>query len=71
MGTNHNLFRQTGHKKAREPTIVFRLWIVSKIFEEFQHPAIQTKIVELFGGVFHQIKVRHSIGRKILYIQAF
>jgi hypothetical protein len=31
---------------------------VSRIFEEFQHPAIQTKIVQHFGGFFHQIKLR-------------
>ncbi len=27
---------------------------MSRIFEEFQHPAIQTKIVQHFGGFFHQ-----------------
>jgi hypothetical protein len=37
---------------------------VSRIFEEFQHPAIQTKIVQHFVGFFHQIKVRQPIGRK-------
>ncbi len=37
---------------------------MSRIFEEFQHPAIQTKIVQHFGGFFHQIKVRQPIGRK-------
>jgi hypothetical protein len=38
----------------------------SRIFEEFhfQHPAIQTKIVQHFGGFFHQIKVRQPTGRK-------
>jgi hypothetical protein len=30
----------------------------------FGRPAIQTKIVQHFGGFFHQIKVRQSIGRK-------
>jgi hypothetical protein len=34
------------------------------VSEEFQHPAIQTKIVKSFGGFFHQIKVRQPIGRK-------
>jgi hypothetical protein len=37
---------------------------VRRIFEEFQRPAIQTKIVQQFGGFFHQIKVRQPIGRK-------
>jgi hypothetical protein len=37
---------------------------MSKIFEEFQHHAIQTKMVQHFGGFFHQIKVRHPIRRK-------
>jgi hypothetical protein len=32
--------------------------------EEFQHPAIQTKIVQSFGGFFHQIKVCQPIERK-------
>jgi hypothetical protein len=27
------------------------------VFDEFQHPAIQTKIEQHFGGFFHQIKV--------------
>ncbi len=35
-----------------------------RIFEEFQQPAIQTKIVQHFGGFFYQIKVRQPIGRK-------
>jgi hypothetical protein len=32
--------------------------------KEFQHPAIQTKIEQHFGGFFHQIKVRQPIGRQ-------
>jgi hypothetical protein len=28
------------------------------VSKEFQHPAIQTKIEQHFGGFFHQIKVR-------------
>jgi hypothetical protein len=44
--------------------LFFGLRFVSRIFEEFQHPAIQTKIVQLFGGLFHQIKVRQPIRRK-------
>ncbi len=34
------------------------------IFEEFQQPAIQTKIVQQFGWFFHQIKLCQRIGRK-------
>jgi hypothetical protein len=40
------------------------LQLVSRILEEFQYPAIQTKIVQHFGGFFHQIKVRQPIRRK-------
>jgi hypothetical protein len=29
-----------------------------------EHPAIQTKIEQHFGGFFHQIKVRQPIGRQ-------
>jgi hypothetical protein len=32
--------------------------------KEFQHPALQTKIEQHFGGFFHQIKVRQPIGRQ-------
>jgi hypothetical protein len=32
--------------------LFFGLPLVSRIFEEFQHPAIQTKIVQPFGGFF-------------------
>jgi hypothetical protein len=44
--------------------LLFGGLLVSRIFEEFQHPAIQTKIVQNFGGFFHPIKVRQPIGRK-------
>jgi hypothetical protein len=37
---------------------------VSRIFEEFQHLAIQTKIVQQISGFFHQIKVSQPRGRK-------
>jgi hypothetical protein len=37
---------------------------MSRIFEEFQHPAMQTKMVQHFGGFFVQIKVCQPIGRK-------
>jgi hypothetical protein len=56
MGTNRNLFRQTGSKKAGESTMFFGR-LVSRIFEEFQHPVIETKIVQHFGGFFHPIKI--------------
>ncbi len=38
----------------------FGLQLVRRIFEE--HPAIQTKLVQHFGGFIHQIKVRQPIG---------
>jgi hypothetical protein len=41
--------------------LFFGLWLDSK---EFQHPAIQTKIEQDFGGFFHQLKVRQPIGRQ-------
>jgi hypothetical protein len=44
--------------------LFFGGWLVSRLFEEFQHPAIQTKIVQHFGRFFRQIKVREPIGRK-------
>jgi hypothetical protein len=44
--------------------LLFGLQLVSRIFEEFQHPAIQTTIVQHFGIFFHQIKVRQPLGRK-------
>jgi hypothetical protein len=37
---------------------------VSRIFEENQQSAIQTKIEQHCGGFFPQIKVRQPIGRK-------
>jgi hypothetical protein len=62
MGTNHNLLRQTGLQKCG--LLLSGGWLVSRIFEEFQHLAIQTKIVQHFGGFFRQIKVRQPIERK-------
>jgi hypothetical protein len=38
--------------------------LVSIIFEEFQHSAIQSKIEQHFGGFFIKIKVRQPIGSK-------
>jgi hypothetical protein len=37
---------------------------MGRIFEEFQHSAIQTKIMQNFGGFFYKIKIRQPIGRK-------
>jgi hypothetical protein len=44
--------------------LFFGGWLMSRIFQEFQHPAIQTKIVQHFGEFFHQIIVRQTKGRK-------
>jgi hypothetical protein len=44
--------------------LFFGLRLLSRIFEEFQHPAIQTIIVLPSGGFFKQIKVRQPKGRK-------
>ncbi len=60
--------------------LFFGLWLVSRIFEEFQHPAIQTKMVQHLGGFFRQIKVRQlrgrndsvqAVSRKIRRLEAF
>jgi hypothetical protein len=51
MFSNRGLFRQTMLQKQ----------LVGK---EFEHPAIQNKIEQHFGGFFHQIKVRQPIGRQ-------
>jgi hypothetical protein len=32
--------------------------------KKLEHPAIQAKIVQNFGGFIHQIKVRHPMGSK-------
>jgi hypothetical protein len=45
-------------KMRESQQLFFKLRLVIRIFEEFEHPAIQTKIAQLFGGFFHQIKVR-------------
>jgi hypothetical protein len=37
---------------------------INRIFKEFQHHALQTNIVNHFGGFFHQTKVRQPIGCK-------
>ncbi len=41
--------------------LAFGLRLVST---EFQYSAIQTRIVQHFGGFFHQVNVRQPIGRK-------
>jgi hypothetical protein len=41
--------------------LLFGLRLVSK---EVQHPAIQTKIEQRFGGFLNQMKVRQPIGRQ-------
>jgi hypothetical protein len=48
-------------KMGERHQLFFGLRFMSK---EFQHPAIQTKIEQHFGGFFHQIKVRQPIGRQ-------
>ncbi len=53
IGTNRNLFQRT--------------LLVSRMFEENQQPAIQTKLEQPFGGFFQQIKVRQPIGKKGFY----
>ncbi len=40
------------------------LRLTSTFFKEFQHPAIQTKIVQHLGVFFNPIKVCQPIGRK-------
>jgi hypothetical protein len=47
-------------KMRERHQLFFGLRLVSK---EFQHPTIQTKIEQNFGGFFHQIKMRQHIGR--------
>jgi hypothetical protein len=44
--------------------LFFGLRIVSRIFEEFQHLTIKTKIVQPLGGFFKQINICQPIGRK-------
>ncbi len=44
--------------------LLFGLPLVSRMFEENQQSAIQTKIEQYFSGIFLQIKERQPIGRK-------
>ncbi len=61
MSTNRVLSAKPCSKNEEETTLFFELWLMS---EEFQHPTIQTKIVQSFGRFFHQIKMHRPIGRK-------
>ncbi len=63
MGTNV-IFSNGTPKMPESQQLFFGLQLVSRIFEEYQHPAIQTKIVQSFSEFFQQIKVRQPIGRK-------
>jgi hypothetical protein len=51
-------------KMRESQQLIFGGRLVSRIFEEFKRTTIQTKIVQHFGGFFHQIKVHRPIGRK-------
>ncbi len=65
MGTNRDpLNRAPKMRENQQLLFGLRLRLVSRIFEEFQHPATQTKVVHDFGGFFHQIKVRHLAANK-------
>jgi hypothetical protein len=48
-------------KMQERHQLFFGLRLVSN---EFQHPAIQTKIKQHFGRFFQQIKMRQPIGRQ-------
>jgi hypothetical protein len=48
-------------KMRERHQLFFGLRLVSKTF---QHPVIQTKIEQHFGGFFDQIKVHQPIGRQ-------
>jgi hypothetical protein len=66
---DHGLYghRQQPFPANRDPKcrkvnlLFFGLRLMSRIF---QHPAIQTKIEQPFGGFFQQIKVWQPVGRK-------
>ena len=64
MCSSRDLFSGTVLQKCGRDIrhqLFFGLWLVSRAF---QHPAIQTKIEQNFGGFFHKIKVRQPTGRK-------
>jgi hypothetical protein len=64
MGTNRDLFHRTVLQKCGIQQLFLGLRLVSRIFEENQKSAIQTKIEQHFGGFFQQINVWQPIGRK-------
>jgi hypothetical protein len=65
MCTSRDLFRQTLLQKCGTgQQLLIGLQIVSRMFEENQQSAIQTKIEQHVGRFFQQIKVRQPIGRK-------
>jgi hypothetical protein len=49
-------------KMRESQQLFFGLRLVNRICEEFQYPAIQTTLVQHFGGFFHQIS--QPLGRK-------
>jgi hypothetical protein len=51
-------------KMPESQQLFFRLRLVSRILEELQHSAIQTKMVQPIGGFFQQIKVHQPVERK-------
>jgi hypothetical protein len=58
--TKRRSFSPNSASKMRERhQFFFGLRLLSK---KFKHFAIQTKIEQRFGGFFHQIKVRQTIG---------
>jgi hypothetical protein len=64
MSTNLIFSAKPVSKKPESQQLFFGLRLMSRIFEEFLHPAIQTKIEQHFVGFFHQIKVRQPTGKK-------
>jgi hypothetical protein len=67
MGTNRNLFYQNGHQKCGRVNICSVEESLSRIFEEFQRPAILTKIVQHFGGIFSSNKSAPANKKKGVY----
>jgi hypothetical protein len=67
MSTNRNLFCRIGPQNARESTIVRGLQLVSRIFEEFQHSAIQTKKMQAFWRIFLSNKSVSANKKKVFY----
>jgi hypothetical protein len=60
------VYKQQSFPLKRSPKIHF-MFGGRLVFEEFQQPRIQTKIVQHFGGFFHHIKVCQRI---VLYLAA-